>query len=275
MKDALVVSALSVLPRNWIAARMGWWANTWVSRWFLKGFVWLYNVDLSEASRPLESYASLEDLFTRTLKTGARDFSSRPGTLVSPVDGRVAFLGTTVNHQITMGEHQHFPLGELLGKDVSGEWDVAILYLAPPDYHRVHSPHDARITGWTYVPGTLWPVFPGALRRVKNLFCRNERICIHMETPHGPMHTILVGAFGVGRIGLDFTDLLSNLGHPSGHTSITHPIPIGGGDSLGAFHLGSTVILCTPKGQWAYELSANQRVLAGNPIARRSQAEST
>lgn len=56
------------------------------------------------------------------------------------------------------------------------------------------------IRSTTYLPGALWPVFPAATRRVKDLFGVNERRGFHLDTPFGAMAEVMVGAFGVGRM---------------------------------------------------------------------------
>ena len=60
------------------------------------------------------------------------------------------------------------------------------------------------------LPGTLWPVFPAAVRRVHNLFARNERAIVDIETDAGLLQVVFVGAFGVGRITLTVCDLTTN-----------------------------------------------------------------
>ena len=53
-----------------------------------------------------------------------------------------------------------------MGAPVDGPRDVIVLYLSPKDYHRVHVPREGTAVDWAYLPGTLWPVFPGAVARV-------------------------------------------------------------------------------------------------------------
>jgi phosphatidylserine decarboxylase len=64
---------------------------------------------------------------------------------------------------------------------------------------------------------------------------------------HGIVTTIMVGAIGVGRIGLSFDDVQTNRGDTPGLRSYADsPIPRDRGDELGAFHMGSTAIVMTP-----------------------------
>ena len=47
----------------------------------------------------------------------------------------------------------------------------------------------------------------------------------------------------VGRISLTFTDLVTNVGRPAAHVVAPRPIPVARGGELGAYNLGSTVVL--------------------------------
>ena len=86
----------------------------------------------------------------------------------------------------------------------------AVIYLSPTDYHRVHSPIDAKLHCLKYLPGKLWPVFPAATRKIDNLFDKNERLVFGFESPFGAMALVMVGAFGVGRMRTPFSDLITN-----------------------------------------------------------------
>jgi hypothetical protein len=95
---------------------------------------------------------------------------------------------------------------------VSGEQDVFVLYLSPKDYHRVHVPREGLARRWRYLPGTLWPVFPAAVRQIDGLFAKNERLVVHCETTDGALQVVLVGAFGVGRITASVAPIVTNVG---------------------------------------------------------------
>jgi len=261
MKDALIVSALSLLPRNRGARAMGWFARTAASRWFTRLFVWAYGVDLTEAEGSLADYPTLEALFTRRLRPGVRPIDPRPGAMVSPVDGTCAYAGPAQAGQIEVAPGRSLSLSALLGREVHGEPEVAVLYLSPTDYHRVHVPCDGEGVGWRYVPGTLWPVFPAAVRRIDGLFARNERVVVQLATEAGPVDVVLVGAFGVGRIGLQGLDLLTNTGGAAGEGPYDRSMTRG--DELGVFHLGSTVVLVTEAGRWRWAVAAGDVVRMG------------
>ena len=55
MKDALIVSLLSIIPRNHGARAMGWFARTGLSRVITRAFVAVYQVNLDEASPQMDA----------------------------------------------------------------------------------------------------------------------------------------------------------------------------------------------------------------------------
>lgn len=271
MKDALIVTVLSVLPRNRGAQAMGWFARTGASRLVTRAFVSAYGVDLSEAEGELADYPTLEALFTRKLKEGLRPVDPDPNALVSPVDGRCAVAGRTTGGCIEVAEGRKLDVASLLGEDLGTERDVAVLYLSPTDYHRVHVPVSGQATRWQYTPGTLWPVFPAAVRRVDGLFSRNERLAVRIEAARGPVDVVLVGAFGVGRITTPLCSVQTNSGHPGRTAQLNPPTPLTAGAELGTFHLGSTVIVIAPPDSWEWVIASGDPVRVGRAIARGAE----
>jgi phosphatidylserine decarboxylase len=267
MKDALLVSALSLVPRNHGARAVGHVARSGASRLLTRAFVWAYQVDLAEAEGRLEDYPTLEELFTRRLRAGVRPVDPAPDAIVSPVDGRCAFVGRTQGGEITIAPGRTLSVPELLGRaPAEGELDVVVLYLSPKDYHRVHVPREGVARSWLYVPGTLWPVFPAAVRRVHNLFARNERVVLDVETDGAVLRVVLVGAFGVGRITVEVCDLVTNTGGQRSSGAVS--VPLVRGAELGTFHLGSTVVLCAEPGRYEFSVETGEAVRVGERIGR-------
>ncbi|MEZ4321257.1 MAG: archaetidylserine decarboxylase [Myxococcota bacterium] len=277
MKDALIVSALSLLPRKPAARGMGAVARTRASRWLTRAFVQAYGVDLSEAEGELADYPTLEDLFTRTLKPGSRPIDPAPDALVSPVDGTVAAAGRTENGLIEVAPGRTLDVADLLGMEPGDpiEFDTAVLYLSPKDYHRVHVPREGTAVSWSYLPGTLWPVFPAAVRRVDNLFSKNERFRVTVDTSGGPLEVVLVGAFGVGRITVGVTDLVTNAGADAATGTLDPGVAVERGEWLGTFHLGSTVILAAPAGRIRWEVEPGTGVRFGVRIGTLGSGSGT
>jgi len=263
MKDALIVTALSIVPRKRGAWVMGWFARTGLSRLIVRLFVRIYGLNMDEASEDLNAYPTLEALFTRTLKPGARPIEQASQAIVSPVDGHVAAVGTSINGKIPLSEGKTLDLSSLLGAELPEEQDAMVIYLSPKDYHRVHVPREGEATRWAYIPGTLWPVFPAAVRRVQDLFSKNERALVHFETEQGPVDVALIGAFGVGRISLSCSDIMTNTNGKARSEGLEPSVKHARGAHLGTFHLGSTVVLITPKDTWTWTVSVGDDVQMG------------
>jgi phosphatidylserine decarboxylase len=240
----------------------------------MRTYIRAYGVDMQEVAEPLSSFRSFNEFFTRKLRDGARPVDARPDVVVSPADSNVVTIGRIpADGRLDQVKDRTYALRELLADDddaarfASGTH--AILYLSPSMYHRVHCPVDGRVVGWRHVPGRLFPVNTLAVRHVESLFAINERLVVLIESEtFGLVAAVLVGAANVGRITLAFSDLATNMGRPAVAVRPQPPLPIGRGDELGAFNLGSTVVLLT-----ATELDplvpANTFVKMGQAIWKR------
>jgi phosphatidylserine decarboxylase len=263
MKDALIVSILSITPKRLASSLLGRFAHAIFSRPLMRAYVWFYGVDLNEAERShLHEYTSLSDLFTRSLKPERRPIAKTQGGLVSPVDGAVAYCGPSTNGHAPFLDGRAIDLAKLLGQEVSPDDDVVVLYLSPKDYHRVHSPTDGQITQVAHIPGLRFPVFPSAVKAVKGLFENNERVVMNLETQEGSLTLTMVAAFGVG-----------HMLWPNGSTIWQSPSPPSplqkAGDWLGTFDLGSTVIVTVPRGTLDWQITNGETVRMGQSIATR------
>src|SRR5205814_8478359 len=138
-------------------------------------------------------------------------------------------------------------------------------------YHRGHSPGDGHIRAWRYVPGRLFPVNMMAVRHVEGLFTVNERVAIFIDTREfGTVALVMVGATNVGRMSLSFAPLVTNTRRPPSFTRPEAPIPIARGAELGAFNLGSTVVLLVADPTLAAAAVAPAQVIRmGEPLWRR------
>ena len=79
-----------------------------------------------------------------------------------------------------------------------------VLYLAPGDYHRFHSPTHWDIEKLKHFSGQLFSVSPGMVRMIQGLFVLNERIIMLGQWKHGFFSMSAVGATNVGSIELTF-----------------------------------------------------------------------
>jgi phosphatidylserine decarboxylase len=209
-----------------------------------------YGVNPDEVPVPLCEYSCLGDFLSRSIDPEKRPIG--PG-LVSPVDARLVEYGEVQEGRIHQIKDWSYSAAELLNEKQESRYrsgSFATLYLAPGDYHHIHAPCDGVITEMRYVPGALWPVNSWSVSNVPNLFCRNERVVIFLETDTACLALVLVGATNVGSITLSFDELRTNSGaglfkrQTSVVKSYSEPVAVVRGRKIASFNLGSTVVMC-------------------------------
>ena len=152
-----------------------------------------------------------------------------------------------------------------------------VVYLAPGDYHRFHSPVSWVVSQRRHFAGELYSVSPYLVRTLPGLFTLNERVVLLGRWRHGFFSYTPVGATNVGSILINFdrelrtnsltTDTAADLaaeeakerGEPyCGFAEATYEEAskiLGGhalkrGEEMGGFQLGSTIVMVfeAPKG---------------------------
>lgn len=220
-------------------------------RWYVKR----YGAKLDEAEKPIEAYRSLAAFFQRDLKPNLRPIG--PG-VVSPVDGTLVQSGPISAGTILQAKGKYYTARELVGDDQAGAYFdngyFITIYLAPGDYHHIHSPVEGAISGSIHVPGTLWPVNPWSVERIDRLFCVNERITTLLESDLGKVAVVKVGATNVGSITTVYNRFSGNTGiwfrkRRKQQETFSPPKAIKKGDRLGSFRMGSTVVLLFERGE--------------------------
>lgn len=211
--------------------------------------------NLAEAELDLDKYASLGDFFARKLRAGARRIDPARDTIISPCDGAIAARGVITDGTLVQAKGRNYRLDELVpdaafARSLSGGAYLTI-YLSPRDYHRVHTPVAGRLVSYDYIPGTLWPVNRWATQRREGLLARNERVVIRVNGDGiGDVAVVMVGAAGVGNIALANAPESATFRKLRERQTIELPdTRLAKGDELGAFRLGSTVVLVFPPGK--------------------------
>jgi phosphatidylserine decarboxylase len=200
-------------------------------------------VNLAEAEPIENGYPSFDAFFTRKLRPGVRPIAD--ARIISPSDGLIVAAGDVVGGSAIEVKGRPYQGDELIGSSedaqryVGGEF--AVVYLHPRDYHRVHSPVDGKLVEVRVMPGDLFPVNAIGERHVPRLFVRNRRVTMVVDSPEcGRVQVIMVGATIVGKITV--TALGERSSEPGSHRIEPH-VSVQRGDELGAFHLGSTVVV--------------------------------
>lgn len=270
MPDGLFAALQRLLPQHALSRWMGRLAASevvWVKDAFIRIFSALYDVDLSEADRPHRSdYRSFNDFFTRALKPGLRPFPTENRSIACPADGTVSQSGRIETGTLLQAKGVRYSLDALAGELGNGFDGGAFLtiYLAPHNYHRVHTPCAGELTVAQAIPGALYSVNAGTEASVPDLFCRNERLVCRLATRGGDLLIVLVGALIVGSIVTPWGGRTAARLAPETHRPNQS---VSAGDELARFRLGSTVILCTPPGSARLDpLGSGRSVRVGEAI---------
>lgn len=282
MKDRALLAALKLLPKGALSRAVG--AATRLPApaplrvLAMRAFAARYGIDLSECGE-LQAFRTFGEFFARPLKSGLRPVAPGADVVVSPVDGVVSETGAAADGRLVQAKGIDYRVADLVADEqlavrlAGGAY--ATLYLAPRDYHRIHFAVGGAITGYRYVPGALWPVNPAAVRGVAGLFTANERLVTVMETPLGVVATVAVGATIVGRVRAYYDPSIPVTNLPRARPirrDYETPIPVEKGGELGAFEMGSTVILLFEPGKVALDarVAPGARVRVGERIGARA-----
>lgn len=170
----------------------------------------------------------------------------------------------------------------------------AVIYLAPGDYHRFHSPTNWVATLRRHFIGELFSVAPFFQKTMQGLFVLNERVALLGYWKYGFFSMVPVGATNVGSIVVNFDkDLKTNVVYeddiylidekagPTGAkkrlrkntvyeatytkaSALLGGYPLVKGQEVGGFKLGLTVVLVfEAPSNFQFDLKAGQKVRMG------------
>jgi phosphatidylserine decarboxylase len=279
MNDRFFIAAMRAVPKNALSRLVGRLTDLELPggllRAAMRGFARAYDIDLA-SSPPLESYPTFGKFFARPLLPGLRPIAPGDGVAVSPVDARVSEVGVAISGRMIQAKGIDYTVTALLGdaelgrRFEGGAWTT--LYLSPQDYHRIHFPLGGGITGWRYIPGELWPVNAASVGNVPGLFTVNERLVTLLDSPLGLVAVVAVGATVVGRVRASYDDAVPATDQAGAEAiqrgEYAPPRPVQKGSELGAFEMGSTVILVFEPGRvrLSARLQPGARVRVGEAI---------
>ncbi|TAJ42584.1 MAG: phosphatidylserine decarboxylase [Reyranella sp.] len=242
------------IPRRLATRFLGWFSqieNPLVARASIA--VWRLFADLDLSDAKARTFNSLHACFTRELKPGARHIDPDPQVLTSPCDGIVGACGTISGTELLQAKGFPYSLQDLMHDpalvEAYRDGRYVTLRLTSSMYHRFHAPHDGAVEHVTYISGDTWNVNPIALRRVAELFCKNERAVIRTRL-RGSGHLVTlvpVAAILVASIRLHFLDVTMNMNY-RGAARIDCDASFRKGEELGWFEHGSTIIVFAPRG---------------------------
>jgi len=269
-------------PKRLISRVIGWGARRSLPRQLqtslLRSYARAYDLPTSEAEHPIDRYGTLQDFFTRRLRDGLRPMPEDEGLVVAPSDGTICEAGLATDGRMLEAKGSLFTLSELLADDalaaVLTGGPYVVIYLSPRDYHRVHFPMSGQVVSWSHIPGKLFPVGSGSVKREPGLFARNERFVTVTEGPAGRCAIVMVAAVGVGHITVSYDpEVATHGGGFAGGTvrrrSFAPPLTNQRGEELGIFNLGSTTVTIFEPGRVELrDLVCNARIKMGDPVGR-------
>ncbi|KAJ7653307.1 phosphatidylserine decarboxylase 1 [Mycena polygramma] len=156
----------------------------------------------------------------------------------------------------------------------------AVIYLAPGDYHRFHSPTAWVVEKRRHFVGELFSVSPYVAKRLENLFVLNERVALLGRWKYGFFGMVPVGATNVGSIKINFDQTLrTNVrGRPPPPGTYTEAVysaaspllngqPLAAAQEMGGFCLGSTIVLVfEAPNDFEFAVHAGQKIKVGEKM---------
>jgi phosphatidylserine decarboxylase len=192
---------------------------------------------------------------------------------VSPCDAIVGASGRVEAGAVLQAKGFPYTLMDLFGDEKLVKQHVNSSYvtlrITPTMYHRFHAPHDLSVEQVTYISGDTWNVYPIALKRIENLFCKNERAVLRcrLHANEKPLTLVPVAAILVASIRLHFLDVLLHLRY-RGPNVIPCDATFRKGEEMGWFQHGSTIIAFAPEGFELAPIREGERIRMGQPLFR-------
>ena len=242
------------IPRRSLTIFMGWFSK--IENPLVRDFsigVWRRFADIRLIEAKKSHFTSLHDCFIRELKPGLRPIDPDAHILTSPCDGIVGACGAISGVEVFQAKGFPYTLIDLIGDvDVVERYrdgSYVTIRITSSMYHRFHAPLDCRVQRVNYISGDTWNVNPIALKRVENLFCKNERAVVHATHTESGREVLLVAvaAVLVASIRLHFLDVLLHLRY-RGPNEMQCDATFKKGDEMGWFQHGSTIVVFAQKG---------------------------
>lgn len=230
MIEKIFQNCIELTNKQWSSALLKRVVQSPVSKHLISPYSKVYDINTDEVSKPIAEYHSLHEFFTRTLAEGHRPVA-QGRVLTSPVDAKIESFGAIERDMIFTVKGKPYKIEHLLGSiERAKAYDrgqYIVFYLSPADYHRMHSPVDARVVRQYVLGHHSYPVNNLGLTYGKKPLSHNYRMVSQLETAEGMrMDFIKVGAMFVNSIALT-------------NTSDTWYR----GEEVGYFTFGSTVVM--------------------------------
>ena len=279
-KENLKIDIQYLLPKKLITRLSGFLMSANLGKfttYMIKKFVAHYDINTSEAAKPVEDYKTFNDFFARELKKNARPLDKDKNSVVFPVDGTISELGDIKDDLLLQAKNHYYTTSALLADDddanIFANGKFITIYLSPKDYHRVHIPLAGKLIKMTHVPGEVFSVNQFNAKHIPELFAKNERVVSIFETSVGKMAVIMVGATIVRSISTSWAGIVapSSWNEVASFTYDEQEISFSKGAEIGKFMMGSTVICLFEKDKVDFV----ENLCAGTPTVVRTKMATT
>jgi|TARA_B110000914_G_scaffold226314_1_gene250442 phosphatidylserine decarboxylase len=247
------------IPNRFLTFVMGKLAasnNYLIKTILIKGFIQIYDPDLSLIKKEnIKEFKSYNDFFIRELKANSRPIEQSENIITSPVDGTVVDFGKIIEDNLIQAKEFKYSISDLLGNvDLGAKFRNGLfvtIYLAPTDYHRIHSPYAGKIISSNHMGTSLHSVNDRAQRLIPSLYVKNERGLVVVESKKLSYALVSVGASVVGSIvpfwsknKIKFRNDLIKQWRKGPEENQKY---VKKGQEIAHFRMGSTVILLLPE----------------------------
>jgi len=247
------------IPNRFLTFVMGKLAasnNYLIKTILIKGFIQIYDPDLSLIKKEnIKEFKSYNDFFIRELKANSRPIEQSENIITSPVDGTVVDFGKIIEDNLIQAKEFKYSISDLLGNvDLGAKFRNGLfvtIYLAPTDYHRIHSPYAGKIISSNHMGTSLHSVNDRAQRLISSLYVKNERGLVVVESKKLSYALVSVGASVVGSIvpfwsknKIKFRNDLIKQWRKGPEENQKY---VKKGQEIAHFRMGSTVILLLPE----------------------------
>lgn len=194
-----------LFSRPWASRLYGWLNKTRWSRRRIRPFAEAMGVRLGELKRPLESFESFNDFFTREIDLAQRPLAADPAACLCPADGKVLAVPVVPAEAPFRIKRHSFSLGSFLGDEGLARrfagGSLAVVRLALADYHHFHFPADGVPGEARLIEGRCYAGGPYARGWLPPVTSVNRRMLTLLKTElFGTLAMVEVGAFTVGSI---------------------------------------------------------------------------
>ena len=196
------ISLHGLFKRKLLSNIGGLYLNREASKNRIETFIRDFDINMEDFIVPKEGFKHFNDFFYRKVKPDARPIQDG---IVSPADGRVLVFPSISDTDTFFVKGSNFSLEkflqdqELAKKYTKGS--MAIIRLAPVDYHRFHFTYSGSANSTTKINGWYYSVNPIALRKNLQIFLENKReYCIIQTKDIGDILHMDIGATMTGSI---------------------------------------------------------------------------